>query len=52
MSKIILFGIGAPYTHGLPLQARKCEYASTALTDTNLCGAMRRYVAKCRSEEV
>ena len=34
------FGVGASHTHELLAQAKEHGYASLALTDTNLCGAL------------
>ena len=34
------FGLGASHTHELLAQAKEHAYASLALTDTNLCGAL------------
>ena len=34
------FGVGASHTHELLAQAKEYGYASLALTDTNLCGAL------------
>ena len=34
------FGEGASHTHELLAQAKEHAYASLALTDTNLCGAL------------
>ncbi len=34
------FGTGASHVHELLAQARECGYASLALTDSNLCGAL------------
>ena len=40
------FGVGASHVHELLAQAREYGYPALALTDTNLCGALDKSLAR------